>query len=156
MGGVQKSADGGATWNFVGLANQDVSLLAIDPFQPNVLYGAASNEFYKSTDSGANWSPTNQGLEEIVAAHTTVNALLVDGDVLYLATSGYGVFKSSDGGATRSGFNDGLTFPDVRSLAVVRGASSTVYAVTPAGVFKILEQRMPSTPILHRGHSAGE
>jgi hypothetical protein len=65
----------------------------------------------------------NQGLDEIAAAHTPVNALVLDPDrpnILYLATSGYGVFKSSDGGTTWAAFNDGLTFLDVRSLALVR------------------------------------
>jgi hypothetical protein len=75
---------------------------------------------YKSTDSGASWSPINQGLDKIVAAHAAVNALLVDVDILYLATSGFGVFKSPDGGATWAAFNDGLAFLDVRSLALVR------------------------------------
>ena len=74
---------------------------------------------YKSTDSGATWSSINQGLDEIVAAHAPINALVLDPDrpnILYLATSGYGVFKSSDGGTTWAAFNDGLTFLDVRSL----------------------------------------
>ena len=108
---------------------------------------------YKSTDSGATWSPINQGLDEIVAAQAPVNPLALDPDrpnILYLATSGYGVFKSSDGGTTWAAFNDGLTNLDVRSLALVGpgmeahrdrrlGALSphTLYAGTPGGVFKI-------------------
>ena len=108
---------------------------------------------YKSTDSGASWSPINRGLDEIVAAHAPVNALVLDPDrpnILYLATSGYGVLKSSDGGTTWAAFNDGLTILDVRSLALVRpgrklrrsgrlGAldPGTLYAGTPGGVFKL-------------------
>jgi hypothetical protein len=138
----------------------------IDPLHPNVFYAAASNNpypfdnnppglvgVYKSTDSGATWSAINQGLDQIVAAHPPINALLVDPDrpnIVYLATSGYGVFKSSDAGATWAAFNAGLTFLDVRSLALVRpgmegrpgrqlGALSpdTLYAGTPGGIFKI-------------------
>ncbi len=69
---------------------------------------------------------------------------------LYLATSGYGVFKSSDSGATWAPFNHGLTHLDVRSLAIVRHGPAahrgsrpgvlgpnTLYAGTPGGVFKI-------------------
>jgi photosystem II stability/assembly factor-like uncharacterized protein len=146
IGGVQQSTDGGANWNVVGLANQDVGLLAIDPLHPYVLYavvtGPNSLSLFKSTDSGASWSPINSGLDDVVNTRTTVNALIVDPDhpkVLYLGTSGYGVFKSSDGGATWAAFNDGLTFPDVRALAIVRG-TTTVYASTPGGVFKIREE----------------
>jgi photosystem II stability/assembly factor-like uncharacterized protein len=153
IGGVQQSTDGGATWNFVGLANQDVSLLAIDPLQPNVLYAVVTSNprgLFKSTDSGASWSPINNGLGDLI-----VNAFIVDPDhtnVLYLATSGYGVFKSSDGGATWVPFNDGLTFLDVRSLAIGRGASPAVYAGTPGGVFKIVDSRKRETPIRHSAH----
>jgi photosystem II stability/assembly factor-like uncharacterized protein len=145
---VQKSSDGGATWNVAGLANQDVSLLAIDPLHPRVLYAGVSNYAYgccfqglfKSADDGASWSPINNGLGDLIDARVNVNALILDPDhpnVLYLGTSGYGVFKSSDGGATWTAFNDGLAFPDVRVLAIVRGASPTVYAGTPGGVFRI-------------------
>ena len=69
---------------------------------------------------------------------------------LYLATSGYGVFKSTDGGATWASFNNGLTHLDVHSLTLVPGSrtvshrgrsspigSSTLYAGTPGGVFKL-------------------
>ena len=155
IGGVQQSTDGGATWNFVGLANQDVSLLAIDPLQPNVLYAVVTSNprgLFKSTDSGASWSPINNGLGDFI-----VNALIVDPDqtnVLYLATSGYGVFKSSDGGATWAQFNDGLTFLDVRSLAIVRGASPAVYAGTPGGVFRLVDRRELGTQIRHREQDA--
>ena len=161
--GVLRSTDGGASFLPTGLANTPVAFLAIDPFHPNVFYAATSNNpypldvyppglvgMYKSTDSGASWSPINQGLDKIVAAHATVNALLLDGDILYLATSGFGVFKSPDGGATWAAFNDGLAFLDVRSLALVRPGGEvrrsgrlgalgpgTLYAGTPGGIFKI-------------------
>ena len=94
-------------------------------------------------DSGASWSPIDEGLQDVLETHVPINALLLDPDRtdnLYLATSGYGVFKSSDGGATWAPFNDGLKHVDVRVLAIVRGAPATVYAGTPAGVFKIVDE----------------
>jgi photosystem II stability/assembly factor-like uncharacterized protein len=164
--GIFRSTDSGASFLPAGFANTTVLLLAIDPVHSNVLYGATSSNLYpqppgflglyKSADSGATWSPINQGLDQIVAAHPAVNALLVDPDVpniLYLATSGYGIFKSSDGGATWAGLNDGLTFLDVSSLTLVRPgrrvrrgngvraiAPATLYAGTPGGVFAIRQE----------------
>ncbi|HEY1239925.1 MAG TPA: hypothetical protein VGF16_05180, partial [Bryobacteraceae bacterium] len=152
--GVFHSTDSGANFAPAGLANTIVDLLAIDPVHPGVLYAATWTSgfpgLYKSVDSGANWSPINQGLDQIVAAHASVNALILDPDhsnILYLATSGYGVFKSFNGGATWAAFNDGLTFLDVRSLALVRHDKAgrrgsvldpnTLYAGTLGGVFKI-------------------
>jgi photosystem II stability/assembly factor-like uncharacterized protein len=93
---------------------------------------------FKSTDSGATWTPINEGLGEVVATRAPMNALVLDPDsgTLYLATSGYGVFKSSDGGATWTPWNEALAHLDVRLLALVRGGSA-LYASTPAGVFKM-------------------
>jgi len=159
-GGVQKSTDGGATWKVVGLANQDVNLLAIDHVYPRVLYAGVSDYpagccfrgLFKSTDSGANWLPINKGLGDLIAAGMNVNALIVDSDnpeVLYLGTSGYGVFRSSNGGSTWEAFNDGLSFLDVRALAIGQ-SSSTVYAGTPGGIFKIVDERILKPPIRRR------
>jgi photosystem II stability/assembly factor-like uncharacterized protein len=155
--GLFRSTDSGGNFAPVGFANTHLGLLAIDPVHPGVLYAATLtfppvgfSGLYKSVDSGASWSPINQGLDQIIAAHPPVNALLVDPDrtdVLYLATSGYGVFRSSDGGTTWAAFNDGLTFLNVRSLALVRRGPAgrrgsvvdlnTLYAGTTGGVFKI-------------------
>ena len=127
-----------------------VAALAIDLSVGSTLYALTSaNVIFKSTD----WSPINQGLDQIVAAHAPINAVLLHPDrtdVLYLATSGYGVFRSTDGGATWAAFNDGLPFLDVRSLALSHRdsaahpgrrsgvlGSNTLYAGTPGGVFKI-------------------
>jgi len=124
--GVSKSTDGGAKWSVTGLAKANVSLLAIDPGQPNVLYAGTTGSYpeapgfgglLKSTDSGASWSPINDGLGDLLSTRVAVNALVLDPghtDVLYVGTSGYGVFKSSDGGSTWAPFNDGLTHLDAR------------------------------------------
>ena len=162
--GVFRSTDGGVNFGPAGFANTAVGLLVIDPVHPGVLYAATIHSapnapspvgsfgLYKSVDSGTSWSPINQGLDQIVAAHPPVNALIVDPartDVLYLATSGYGVFRSTDGGVTWAAFNDGLPFLDVRSLALSHRdpaehagrrpgvlGSNTLYAGTPGGIFK--------------------
>jgi hypothetical protein len=71
-----------------------------------------------------------------------INALIVNpgnSNAVYLATTGFGVFKSSDGSATWAPYNDGLRSIDVRALAINRGAPNIVYAATPGGVFKIWE-----------------
>jgi photosystem II stability/assembly factor-like uncharacterized protein len=167
--GVFRSVDSGKSFLPDGLANTEVALLAIDPDHSNVLYAAASNIYnspqgflgmYKSTDSGASWSPINQGLGQLIAVHAAVNSLLVDSDyanILYLATSGFGVFRSSDAGATWAPFNEGLTNLDVRSLALVRpdkgahrggrpgiSSPSILYAGTPSGVSKISVRGTPT------------
>jgi hypothetical protein len=58
-------------------------------------------------------------------------------NILYAGTSGGGVFRSIDSGANWSPFNDGLTNPDVRVLAIAPGSPNTLYAGIAGGVFGI-------------------
>jgi photosystem II stability/assembly factor-like uncharacterized protein len=55
---------------------------------------------------------------------------------LYAGTYGGGVFKSTDGGATWSAVNTGLTNKSVWALAIDPTAPNTLYAGTYGGVFK--------------------
>jgi hypothetical protein len=68
---------------------------------------------------------------------------LYHSNILYAGTAGGGVFKSSDGGANWSWFNDGLANLDVRVLAVAPGSRHTLYAGTAGGVFRIIDDAMP-------------
>jgi photosystem II stability/assembly factor-like uncharacterized protein len=139
--GVLRSKDGAATWSAPALAEANVTLLAIDPRHPDVLYAASTRGLFKSVDGGDTWSPAGDGLADALAG-SSPTALLINPaqtDVLYLATSGYGVFKSPDGGRTWTAYNDGLPYFDVRTLAFLRDDSTTLFAATPGGVFKLVE-----------------
>ena len=64
--GVYKSSDGGSTWKHVGLEDtRQISRIAIDPQNPNIVYvGALGHVYgpsedrgvYKSVDGGAHWA----------------------------------------------------------------------------------------------------
>jgi photosystem II stability/assembly factor-like uncharacterized protein len=56
---------------------------------------------------------------------------------VYAGTSGNGVYKTIDAGATWAPFNEGLSSFDVRALAI---AADGVYAATAAGVFRARRQ----------------
>ena len=99
---------------------------------------------FKSTDGGTSWLGINKGLEGLIGSRlTTTTALIVDranAGILYLGTSNGGVFEASDGGANWSPLNDGLPNLQIRALAVASKPSHTVYAGTPGGVFKIVDE----------------
>ncbi|MGI8838612.1 MAG: DUF4214 domain-containing protein [Pyrinomonadaceae bacterium] len=57
------------------------------------------------------------------------------------------MFKSTDGGANWSAFNNGLTNLDIRVLNLVPGNPNTLYAGTAGGVFKITENTTALNPI---------
>ena len=80
----------------------------------SILAGSFGKGVFRSTDGGATWAPSSQGL-----ATTEVTSLApVKSDVL-AGTYGGGVFRSSDQGATWTGSSDGLEDLEVQALAFV-------------------------------------
>ncbi len=92
--GLYRSADGGATWRLsaAGLNPEaSISDIVSDPADPKVLYAADLHSgVYRSADGGATWQAANAGLRM-----RAVNALSIsaDGQHLYAATEGEGVFR---------------------------------------------------------------
>jgi hypothetical protein len=74
---------------------------------------------------------------------------------LYAGTEFDGVFKSTDGGATWSAVNTGLTNTDVRALAIHPTTPATLYAGTYGGGVFDLEQEVSQyqiyLPLVRRG-----
>ncbi len=161
MSGVFKSTDGAATWSeFSSGLPWDVFInavfvlsLAIDPQTPTTLYAGVNNclrscgldaGVYKTTDGGVSWEPTGR------IALPYVQALAIDPQsptTLYASVPGDSiatpplswVFKSTDGGDSWSGSNDGFApgITDARGLAVDgRTTPATVYLGTSFGVYE--------------------
>jgi hypothetical protein len=57
--------------------------------------------------------------------------------VLYAGASVYGVFRSAEGGAHWTPFNDGLTNLDIRLLTLTPGKANALYAGAGSGTFAI-------------------
>jgi photosystem II stability/assembly factor-like uncharacterized protein len=157
-GGLFKSADGGATWTNTGMTSSAVTLLAIDPGNPHVIYAAEEGHsttpagfqgIFKSTDAGQTWAASSAGLSALIGARSnTATALLIDPadtQVLYLGTSASGVYQSNDGGATWISINGGLTSLEIRSLTIANGPSHAVYAATSGGAFKYAGSAVSAT-----------
>ncbi len=158
-----KSVDGGASWNSAdGLplamcsSEGKVSLtpkdIVIDPSNPATLYvgsflnGSSSfnlpNGVFKSTDGGATWAHSSNGLPRQAGATTSVDdvlALAIDPtnpSVLYAGLSfeagvGRGIYKTIDGGQTWTA--SGLAFAG-EIVREVRVDGNKVYAVTSSTV----------------------
>lgn len=158
--GIFKSTDSGATWNPVntGLPTYpssptvlSVLTLAIKPDAPDTLWasvidinssGGAPGHVYKTTDGGAHWTDSSDGLTS-----ADIRALYVDptnADILFAAgggTSGNpgGVFKSYDGGATWHSISIGLPADAALALALDPGDHNKLYAGTSSGVWEITQ-----------------
>src|SRR5919106_4537198 len=118
--GVFKSSDGSRSWRALSIAPtaSRVDAVAIAATDPQTVYAGTGDGVFKSTDRGASWQAANAGLfgEETAEERDHrltegyVYGLAVDEsnpDIVYAATFGRGLFKTTNGGA--SWRNIGLT-----------------------------------------------
>lgn len=138
-----KSTDGGDSWNPIAL---DVALLAMDPANPTTLY-ALNGEFRlsKSTDGGATWSRSGNGLPKRIGRATPSAVLAVspgNSQTLYAASpavsaENQGLYQSTDGGSNWSRVGVG-PFRNVSmlELIVAQASPNLLYARTIEGWFR--------------------
>ena len=151
--GVYKSADGGKSWEHMGLGtSQHVGRIRIHPADPDVVWVAAVGPLwaaggergvFKTTDGGKTWRNVLSVDQHTGAADVILDPS--DPDVLYAATHqrerraynfvgggpGSGIWKSTDGGETWTRLSRGLPTSDMGRIGLDVAAShpSTVYAV---------------------------
>ena len=124
-----------------------VSALAIDPVTPTTIYAGTndgSGSVLKSTDGGLSWSVANSGLPNgdstlaggsLVIDPTAPTTLYVAGSSIYHGAGA--VYKSTDGAATWTIANSGISSPFPIALAIDPSTPTNLYAATiDAGVFK--------------------
>ena len=84
-GGVFHSTDGGATWSSSGLT--EMYVYAFGFYGRNIIAGGEVG-IYLSTDDGASWSSIGANL-----ANDHILSIAIDDDILYVGTSGGGVWR---------------------------------------------------------------
>jgi len=110
IGALYRTTDGGQNWTTVLTSTRIFRSLAIDHWQPNIVYAADEGYMvYKSTDGGDSWTVIRQPPQQ--AGDPPSGCLLaIDPRVstyLYLAGMGW-LGRSSDGGSTWEDLNSGL------------------------------------------------
>ena len=142
--GMQKSTDGGATWNEVntglshpGAPRAYVNAMAVDSRLAGTVFVGSEGGVFRTINGGNNWSASNTGL-----ANVTVHVVAVDPltpTTIYAGTRVHGVFKSIDGGLSWRDSSNGLFEAHgewVVSLAIDPATPSTIYAGTRNFVYK--------------------
>jgi photosystem II stability/assembly factor-like uncharacterized protein len=133
--GVYRSFDGGHSWEQAasGMTGPSVNCLALDPHNPGTIFAGTLNGIYRTLDGGDSW-------ELVHSPGAPVQALAVDlGDplIVYAATEGDRVHKSTDGGLTWGKASIRLAGAYVFSLALDPDQDGVVYGGTyNHGVFR--------------------
>jgi photosystem II stability/assembly factor-like uncharacterized protein len=130
--GLYRSLDGGETWT---LAREGIVSALAASAQTDTIYAGTYKGVFKSKDHGESWRSTGRLPKQ------SVTALIIDpqsASTLFAAVFGFGVFRSTDGGASWAPANRGLTNSTVLALAT---GGSALYAGTEGqqrlgGVFK--------------------
>ncbi|PLX09674.1 MAG: hypothetical protein C0596_01245 [Marinilabiliales bacterium] len=135
-GGIYRSLDAGENWEYVGMHMQQVLCFGFNYTDINIAYAGSSNGLLKTTDKGLTW-------ERIAFQDTIIHSLACDpnnANVIYIGTgslawdgTGYGVFKSIDGGLsfTQIGLSPNL----MTEIIISQEDSQKVIASCGSGVF---------------------
>lgn len=134
------------------------SAVAIDPLDPNTIYvGSPAGGIWKSTDSGATWTPLSDDLPQIGISGIAIDHPSVGNLTVYIATGdkdasdtySVGILKSVNGGPWISA---GLTFTGTSTLAgdliihptnkqiLLCATSAGLYRTTNGGTTWVVEQ----------------
>jgi len=141
--GVWRSVDAGVTWTNV-LLSVPVSSVLINPNNVQNIYASGAKGVYISSDGGATWTVSNNGLINLNAgflAHAS------NGD-LYLPTRG-GLFRSTDNGATWV-LSSALGVVEVLDV-VTQGTSVYAVTVSTAGTTRLFASSNGGAAWVERG-----
>lgn len=114
-------------WTPIGLTDQSISSIAVNPGNPNILYVGTHTGVYKSIDGGDTWNAINNGLPSTTYFTIVINPQ--NTDVLYTGGWGNGIFKSIDGGSHWTDISNGTTAfsANYLDLAIDSNNPDTVY-----------------------------
>ena len=142
LSSISRSDDSGASWMDCALPSvklaESGTNLAVNPNDVNKIYIATQGEgVLVSKDGCSSFQAINSGLKDLF-----VNTVAVDPNnptKLIAGTSG-GAYLSLDQGDSWFRVNDGLLGATIIYSIAINPADSNVYAATPYGVFKLIEQ----------------
>lgn len=122
--GILKSMDGGQTWTQLGASvfnGLKVASVIVDPQADHLVYVAAGDGVYESTDSGNTWNKIYDGNQKDV---TSLVMSPTDPSTLYAAVDGVGIFETTDGGSSWSALTSGLPTSGIGRIALAIAPSN--------------------------------
>lgn len=101
-GDILRSKDGGNSWRAIKSFGFELRHLAVDPFNSDRIYVASyAQGLYRSDDQGDNWTSLSQGFSDFSGSLNFYRLVFhpTQKDSLFWISK-YGIFRSSDAGAT--------------------------------------------------------
>ena len=151
---LHRSADDGVSWSSAPIVSnttpapvQYVQSLILDPRTPMTMYLAAAG-FHRSVDGGVNWTAGGAPFDKADTSTVVTALALIPATpatsttptipTTLLASTGLGVYRSTDGGVSWTLSSEGLPAVTITGLAVDPDNGNTVYAALyfGGGVFQ--------------------
>ena len=136
--GVLKSVDGGLNWSTTGLSynvvqQKRINKIILNPNYPDSIFAATNDNIMLSVDGGNNWSSTG-----MIGRWRDIEFKPGNPRVIYAAKHAFGgsnVYRSTDGGASWSVVNNGVSSSgkDRPLIAVTPANPNVIYALFSAG-----------------------
>ena len=124
-GAIYRSEDGGESWSDVS-PYDGLSILGAVAFSesdPNIVYVAGENDFFRSSDAGKTWESKRQNSDKSwgppgIKPGNPIDMVVSadDPDVVFINNYGGGVFKTSDGGNSWEDMSKGYTGANILGL----------------------------------------
>jgi len=134
--GLLVSQNAGKDWEPTTLSDADAMALAAPLSNPQIMYAAGHEVFYKSTDAGRTWTIVTTDLPGL-----DIHGFAVDpenADRVYAHVVGFGIFSSEDGGIKWTKLSDTVP-PSAYNLAVGENSESLFVAAGQAGLWHSLD-----------------
>jgi hypothetical protein len=171
FGGVYRSTNNGGSWSVTNegftsstpMGPPSISTLAVSA--DYLFAGTIGDGIFLSTNNGRQWTGASNGLPaDGRSVYCPINALVsvpkekrIDGEMVFAATEGAGIFLTTDDGRRWVPVNNGLRNPVIYSLAawtgsgrvkVFAGAGDGVYlAVTNSSAWTNVTAGMPQAKV---------
>jgi photosystem II stability/assembly factor-like uncharacterized protein len=138
--GILKTTDGGATWtkalDWSRHQERGVWAVRFDPTNPSTLWAATTEGVYVSRDAGATWTPS---LAVIMATDLSINPsnpLEVVAACGNQQSTGFGIYRTTNGGATWTRIGSGLPMAWIGKAQLDRHPTehATVYVSIGNGI----------------------
>ena len=159
--GILKSTNNGRTWvrslDWSRNQQRGVQMLRINPKNPNTVWAATTEGVYVTHDAGANW---HRSLDVVIATDVVIHP--VDTSLVFaacgnLGSSGKGIYRTSNGGASWEKLNNGLPtdYFGKTLLDISQSTPDTIYASIGGGSGTLGERRTWLVRSTNRGDSWG-